>query len=225
MIHAMIEREKNRPSVIMWSMENEAYSGKEKTELGHREPGSRRQDGQSDGIQRGRSTSNRTVIRAAWPMRSACITFTSIPQYTCWPNEAYWLDKPFQPTHLVRHRRASRSSGRRRNRSISVSSCGCRPAHLRTTPFSSATRPTVILHHLHSTGEGRSLEDADPGIPPPGGWRDVPLDRRHGPDREQSAVPRSSVRLPAHLPPIATTTIAASTAGETSHAARVESLQ
>jgi len=96
MIHAMIQREKNRPSVIMWSMENEAYAGVEKTRLA------------AENLARVGSMAKK------WdPTRS--IYFESdgdpggvadaigmhyvheYPQYTCWPNEAYWLDKPFNP--------------------------------------------------------------------------------------------------------------------------------
>ena len=96
MIRAMIQREKNRPSVIMWSMENEAYASEEKTRLA------------VENLARvGR-------MAKAWdPTRP--IYFESdgdpggvadavgmhyvreYPQYTCWPNDAYWLDQPFNP--------------------------------------------------------------------------------------------------------------------------------
>lgn len=96
MIRAMIAREKNRPSVIMWSMENEAYAGKEKTELAVKnlarvgrmakiwDP-TRPIYFESDGDPGG--------VADAIGMHYV----HEYPQYTCWPNEAYWLDKPCEP--------------------------------------------------------------------------------------------------------------------------------
>jgi beta-galactosidase len=96
MIHAMIEREKNRPSVIMWSMENEAYSGEEKTKLAVENlarVGKKAKQWdptrpiyfESDGDPGG--------VADAIGMHYV----HEYPDYTCWPNEAYWLDKPINP--------------------------------------------------------------------------------------------------------------------------------
>jgi hypothetical protein len=95
-IHAMIEREKNRPSVIMWSMENEAYSGEEKTKLAMENlarvgrmakewdptrPIYFESDGDPGGVA---DAIGMHYVR-------------EYPEYTCWPNEGYWLDKPINP--------------------------------------------------------------------------------------------------------------------------------
>ncbi|TWU35866.1 carbohydrate-binding domain-containing protein [Novipirellula artificiosorum] len=95
-IHAMIEREKNRPSVIMWSMDNEAYSSADKTKLavaGLAKVGRMAKQWdptrpiyfESDGDPEG--------VADAIGMHYV----HEYPKYTCWPNEAYWLDKPFSP--------------------------------------------------------------------------------------------------------------------------------
>jgi len=96
MIQAMIQREKNRASVIMWSMENEAYSGVEKTKLA------------AEGLARvGRMAKQWDPTRPIYfesdgdPGGVADAIglhyIHEYPKYTCWPNEAYWLDKPFNP--------------------------------------------------------------------------------------------------------------------------------
>ena len=96
MIRAMMSREKNSPSVIMWSMENEAYSGVEKTKLAVEnfsrigklakswDP-TRPIYFESDGDPGG--------VSDAIGMHYVC----EYPQHTCWPNDAYWLTKPFLP--------------------------------------------------------------------------------------------------------------------------------
>ena len=96
MIQAMIEREKNRPSVIMWSMENEAYSGKDKTELAVENLArvgkmAKQWDPtrpiyfESDGDPGG--------VADAIGMHYV----HEYPAHTCWPNEGYWLDRPINP--------------------------------------------------------------------------------------------------------------------------------
>ncbi len=95
-IRAMLSREKNRPSVIMWSMGNELYSGEEKTRLavaGLAKIGqiAKQTDPtrpiyfESDGDPQG--------VADAIGMHYV----HEYPKHTCWPNEAYWLDKPFNP--------------------------------------------------------------------------------------------------------------------------------
>ena len=94
-VEAMIRREKNRPSVIMWSLGNEIYGG-----------------GKAELAEKGLARVGRAA-RAADPTRP--IYFESdgdpegvadaiglhyiheYPKFTCWPNEAYWLEKPFSP--------------------------------------------------------------------------------------------------------------------------------
>ncbi len=96
MIRAMMKREKNRPSVIMWSMENESYSGEEKTRLAVENLArvgkmAKQWDPtrpiyfESDGDPGG--------VADAIGMHYV----HEYPKYTCWPNEAYWLSKPFNP--------------------------------------------------------------------------------------------------------------------------------
>ena len=96
-IRAMIARQKNRASVIMWSLGNEVYGGgDEKTGLAVK------------------NLARLGAMAKKWdPTRP--IYFESdgdpggvadavglhyvheYPKYTCWPNEAYWLEKPFSP--------------------------------------------------------------------------------------------------------------------------------
>ena len=96
MIRAMMKREQNRPSIIMWSMENEAYSGKQKTELAVENLArvgklAKQWDPtrpiyfESDGDPGG--------VADAIGMHYV----HEYPTYTCWPNEANWLTKPFLP--------------------------------------------------------------------------------------------------------------------------------
>jgi len=93
-LQSMVRRHKNHPSVIMWSLENEFFGGK----LNDKSPA------KADLIRMGR-------LMKTWdPTRP--ITYESdgdpggvadviglhypheYPEYTCWPNEAFWLDKP-----------------------------------------------------------------------------------------------------------------------------------
>lgn len=96
-LKAMVDRDKNRPSVVMWSLENE-FTG---PRLNDATPGPKAQlvrlgrmvkqwdptrpiyyesDGDPDGIA--------DAIGLHYPHE--------YPDYTCWPNEAYWLDKPWK---------------------------------------------------------------------------------------------------------------------------------
>ncbi len=96
-IRAMIAREKNRPSVIMWSLGNEIYGGgDEKTGLG------------VEGLARlGEKAKKWDPTRPIYfesdgdPGGVADAVglhyVHEYPKHTCWPNEAYWLDKPFSP--------------------------------------------------------------------------------------------------------------------------------
>lgn len=93
-LKAMIDRDKNRPSMIMWSLENEFYGGRfdddapakaDLVRMGRlvREwdptrPFFYESDGDPDGVA--------DVIGIHYPHE--------YPEYTCWPNEAYWLAKP-----------------------------------------------------------------------------------------------------------------------------------
>ena len=95
-LKAMVDRDKNRPSVVMWSLENEMTGSR----MNDRTPYAKSQlvrmgklvkqwdptrpifyesDGDPDGVAH--------AIGIHYPHE--------YPGYTCWPNEAYWLDKPW----------------------------------------------------------------------------------------------------------------------------------
>jgi hypothetical protein len=95
MIKAMIDREKNRASVIMWSMENESFSGKEKTELALKYlPRAGRRAKQWDPTRPIYFESDGDPGGVADAIGLHYVH--EYPEYNCWPNEAYWLDEPFQ---------------------------------------------------------------------------------------------------------------------------------
>jgi beta-galactosidase len=93
-LRAMVDRDKNRPSVVMWSLENEFTGGR----MNDASPAKK------DLVRMGR------MVRALDPTRpiffesdgdpdgvADCIGIHyphEYPQYTCWPNEGYWLREP-----------------------------------------------------------------------------------------------------------------------------------
>ncbi|HUT33360.1 MAG TPA: carbohydrate-binding domain-containing protein [Planctomycetota bacterium] len=94
---AMVARDKNHPSVVMWSLENEMTGGrvndntpfpKEQLirlgklvkQLDPTRPIMYESDGDPGGVA--------DVIGIHYPHE--------YPDYTCWPNEGYWLDKPWR---------------------------------------------------------------------------------------------------------------------------------
>ncbi|NQT87803.1 hypothetical protein HQ560_13625 [bacterium] len=96
-LNGMIDNHKNHPSVVMWSLENE-FTG---SRMNDKTPGPKAQL-----IRMGR------LVKQWDPTRP--VTYESdgdpggvadviglhypheYPQYRCWPNEAYWLDKPWK---------------------------------------------------------------------------------------------------------------------------------
>jgi hypothetical protein len=99
-LQAMVNRDKNRPSVVMWSLENEFFGGR----LNDASPAKK------DLVRMGR------LVKECDPTRP--IFFESdgdpggvadvigihypheYPDFTCWPNEAYWLEKPASIPHM-----------------------------------------------------------------------------------------------------------------------------
>lgn len=93
-LKAMVNRDKNRPSMIMWSLENEFYGGRMNDEAPAKadlvrmgklvrqwdptRPFFYESDGDPGGVA--------DVIGIHYPHE--------YPDYTCWPNEAYWLAEP-----------------------------------------------------------------------------------------------------------------------------------
>ncbi len=92
---AMVARDKNHPSVVMWSLENEFTGGRANDntpfpkeqlirlgklvkQLDPTRPIVYESDGDPGGVA--------DVIGIHYPHE--------YPDYTCWPNEGYWLDKP-----------------------------------------------------------------------------------------------------------------------------------
>lgn len=99
-LKAMIDRDKNRPSVVMWSLENEFYGGRLNDEAAAK----------ADLIRMGK------LVRQWDPTRplfyesdgdpggvADCIGIHyphEYPQFTCWPNEADWLAQPATIPHM-----------------------------------------------------------------------------------------------------------------------------
>ena len=93
----MVERLRNHPSIVMWSLENEFYGGR----LNDESPA------KADLVRMGR------LVKQCDPTRP--IYYESdgdpggvadaigmhypheYPDFTCWPNEAYWLERPMKP--------------------------------------------------------------------------------------------------------------------------------
>ena len=95
-LKAMVARDKNRPSVVMWSLENEMtgsrmndntpYAKNQLARMGTlvkqwdpTRPIFYESDGDPNGVA--------DAIGIHYPHE--------YPEHTCWPNEAYWLDKPW----------------------------------------------------------------------------------------------------------------------------------
>ena len=89
--------QKNRASIIMWSMENESFSGKEKTDLALQYlPRAGRKAKEWDPTRPIYFESDGDPGGVADAIGLHYVH--EYPQFTCWPNEAYWLDKPFRAT-------------------------------------------------------------------------------------------------------------------------------
>jgi len=98
-LHAMIRRDKNHPSVIMWSLENELYGGRMNDDS----------PAKKDLIRMGRLVRKWDPTRPFFyesdgdPGRVADVIGIhyphEYPHYTCWPNEAHWLAKPKRIGH------------------------------------------------------------------------------------------------------------------------------
>ena len=99
-LEAMVDRDKNRPSVIMWSLENELYGGRLNDE-------SKAKD---DLVRMGRLVKQWDPTRPMFYESDGdpggvadCIGIHyphEYPDYTCWPNEIYWLNKPHKIGHM-----------------------------------------------------------------------------------------------------------------------------
>ncbi|NUQ66417.1 MAG: hypothetical protein HUU20_28470, partial [Pirellulales bacterium] len=99
-LKAMVDRDKNRPSVVMWSLENEFYGGRlndaspakadlvRMGRLMHQWDPTRPILYESDGDPGGAAD----VIGIHYPHE--------YPAYTCWPNEAGWLAGPQKIGHM-----------------------------------------------------------------------------------------------------------------------------
>jgi len=99
-LKAMVDRDKNRPSVVMWSLENEFFGGrlndaspakKDLVRMGRLVKtwdGTRPIFFESDGDPGGVAD----VIGIHYPHE--------YPGFTCWPNEALWLQKPAAIPHM-----------------------------------------------------------------------------------------------------------------------------
>ena len=99
-LKAMVDRDKNRPSVVMWSLENEFYGGRMNDDAPAKEdlvrmgrlmkewdptrPMFYESDGDPGGVA--------DVIGIHYPHE--------YPDYTCWPNEAHWLAEPATISHM-----------------------------------------------------------------------------------------------------------------------------
>ncbi len=101
-LHAMIDRDKNRPSVVMWSLENEFHGGR----LNDEHPA------KTDLIRMGKLVKQWDPTRPMFYESDGdpggvadCIGIHyphEYPEYTCWPNEIYWLEQP-KRLHTIFH--------------------------------------------------------------------------------------------------------------------------
>ncbi len=99
-LKAMVDRDKNRPSVVMWSLENEFYGGR----LNDESPA------KADLIRMGRLVKQwdptRPILYESDGDPGGVADVIGIhypheyPDYTCWPNEAGWLTKPQKIGHM-----------------------------------------------------------------------------------------------------------------------------
>ncbi len=93
-LRAMVNQHKNNPSVVMWSLENEFFGGR----LNDASPAKK------DLVRMGKLVKSWDPTRPIYyesdgdPLGVAdCIGIHyphEYPDFTCWPNEAYWLRKP-----------------------------------------------------------------------------------------------------------------------------------
>lgn len=98
-LRAMVDRDKNRPSVVMWSLENEFYGGR----LNNASPA------KQDLVRMGRLVKEHDPTRPIFyesdgdPGGVADVVGIhyphEYPDYTCWPDEAYWLRQPQRIGH------------------------------------------------------------------------------------------------------------------------------
>ena len=99
-LQAMVDRDKNRPSVVMWSLENEFYGGR----LNDDSPAKK------DLVRMGRLMKQWDPTRPVFyesdgdpggVADSIGIHYPhEYPEHTCWPNEAYWLTRPQKIGHM-----------------------------------------------------------------------------------------------------------------------------
>ena len=99
-LKAMVDRDKNRPSVVMWSLENEFFGGR----LNDAAPAKK------DLVRMGRLMKEWDPTRPILYESDGdpggvadCIGIHyphEYPDFTCWPNEGYWLEKPAAIPHM-----------------------------------------------------------------------------------------------------------------------------
>jgi len=99
-LRAMVARDKNRPSVIMWSLENEFFGGRMNDAS----------QAKSDLIRMGRLVQQldptRPILYESDGDPGGVADVIGIhypheyPDFTCWPNEADWLQRPAQISHM-----------------------------------------------------------------------------------------------------------------------------
>ena len=99
-LRAMVDRDKNRPSVVMWSLENEFFGSR----LNDASPAKR------DLVRMGQLVKKRDPTRPIFyesdgdpggVADAIGIHYPhEYPDFTCWPNEAAWLERPAQIPHM-----------------------------------------------------------------------------------------------------------------------------
>ncbi len=104
-LKAMIDRDKNRPSVVMWSLENEFYGGR----FNDQSPA------KDDLVRMGKLMKQWDPTRPIYYESDGdpggvadCIGIHyphEYPQYTCWPDEAHWLAEPAEIDHMFNNGR------------------------------------------------------------------------------------------------------------------------
>lgn len=104
-LRAMIDRDKNRPSVVMWSLENEFFGGR----LNDASPA------KADLVRIGRLVKQWDPTRPMFyesdgdpggVADAIGIHYPhEYPDFTCWPNEAWWLAEPQKIDHMFQEGR------------------------------------------------------------------------------------------------------------------------
>jgi len=201
-LKAMVDRDKNRPSVVMWSLENEMTGSRMNDQTPY---------AKSQLVRMGK-------LVAVGPHAAHLLRERRRPRRRG-RRHRHPLPPRVSRLHLLAQRgllaRQAVEGARRRRllpqRRAPLPLEEAQAALRRRVPLAAVEQPVVAhgllrrrrLHRLPplpQPGQGRELADADPRLPPLRGRRHLALDRHRGRQarREQCPLSRPPVRLPAH---------------------------